>query len=379
MYSARTKNAALPVVLGVIAIALVVFVVVLLTDNKKHKQQAQAVRLAAQRRIAAAAASAGRGGRVGAEGRPRRIGVGAMPAGVASRTPPAAVGGGSIWEESLPERGGMGLARSRLTSASGPMRTAQVGGNARMFHYTDAMDPLSANDLSIADLAPAYDHSPAKTSDDVISKMYTFDNVQAATARSGVSGYLRPEIDRSGIGRLGERRDYGRFLQEMRWRRDEFASSPDALDIVQKGLTGIPSQYLDVMYDAAVERGIQPSTSADGIGNYAAGRLAGALEAQLSGHAAHRTALNASSAAALRTKAAQVISTTDAATAQRQMRDIGAAVLALRAGGSDYALSSAQGAAVSKWIHQGANPSLQSTAYELNKTVGGILVPPVVA
>lgn len=159
----------------------------------------------------------------------------------------------------------------------------QGGTDKKLFDYTDDMDPLAAADATVDDLFPKHDHSKAKNSNDAIAQLYTFDNFRAAHNRNTKQGYLRPQMERSGWGRLGERTNYTGWLQTSRHLRDQLGSKENIQKYMEDLMIPIPDQFLDLAYDASYERGIVPRDPYEGIGGVAVRELAHDLHREAQG------------------------------------------------------------------------------------------------
>lgn len=367
----RRNAVAVTASLAVLVVGLAVGLVICVSHADGAKQQAQAVRLAALRRVAQAEANPRAGP---ASDRPRRLSaLSTGPAVPPSVTPAPGGASGTIWQESLP--GNPSGGRARAATGAGPaLRTASKGSSG-LFQQAD---PLDANDMSLADLAPLHPHRPPETSDEMLASMYTFDNFQAVNALKGAAGYLRPELTRMGWGRLGERRDYSRWLQSMRWLRDQYGSSDEMIKMINEGMVPLPPQFLDVMYDPALERGIVPSRGAEGIGACATCQLAEAAERATEGTVGGTPRLARAEAAELMRVAQRGVPRGgSAAEAIRVMDSITGALQRLQRGRVAFKPTTEQMDAVSAWLNQQREPLAQQAAYRLFKASGLPLVSPM--
>lgn len=381
----------LPVVLGAIVIGLVVYysmpkeesklVKAMRMKSQRDSETLDRVRIAASNRISALEKQL-----AGRTGRPQRLasdsgngnGSGG-PRDIAKLRDTAGRGylgqPGTIWESPLEKNStseGLARASTGTWQKGARVHTMKGGDDARLFNYTDAMDPLSAADAKVGDLFPKHDHSKAKDGNDAIAQVYSFDNFRAAHDRNTRQGFLRPQLTRSGWGRLGERSNYTGWLQTSRWLRDQLGSKENIDKFQEDLMIPVPDQYLDLSYDASYDRGIVPRDPYEGIGGVAVRELAADLEREADGAPRMSRQQRGDISKAVH----QRIPLYDAAAAARVMREISKAIEVGNKGGFPQQMDPDQLRAVSNWIHS-EHKDAQSAAYGLYKAANVPLPPSI--
>lgn len=250
------------------------------------------------------------------------------------------------------------------------MKGVVGGSDQRLFNYTDEMDPLSAADAKVEELFPKHDHSKAKNSNDAIAQLYSFDNFRAAHNRNTRQGFLRPQLDRTGWSRLGERTNYTGWLQTSRQLRDQLGSKENIKKYMEDLMIPVPDQFLDLAYDASYERGIVPKDPYEGIGGVAVRQLAQDLQREAHGG----KKLSREQRGQIAREAHQPIPSHDGSAAVKAMHDIRQAMEVGEKSGFPQQLDPDQLQSVADWIHSD-HQAARDAAYALYKTANVPLPP----
>ena len=145
-----------------------------------------------------------------------------------------------------------------------------MGGNAKNFNYTKAMDPLAANDATPDQMFP----KPSPSQSNPLAKLYTFENYRHANAVDDFTYNLRPTYERQGQAKLGYRMDLSRWRQGLQYVRDSFKSIEDLICLYESP-TKIGDTFTpwEMQYGAVEALGLKPRDMYDGVGARAAAAL----------------------------------------------------------------------------------------------------------